>query len=410
VIRQYIRLGTHAEAEFLRKLPQTFDGLVLNANLVQGTPAASASLVYALQKPYLLDPFTHAFASAPRFLQSRQKDKKAAVVPKRTFVGLGEAYFGNSDFVGKSALAPADVNSTALAEASLRFQTSWFEREFANDEFINKGALQVETPLAPYFPVRADFGWLDFNLAVLRRSLELDENSAAVVAISQHVLRDCREKIVEAYSETKVSRVFLWVENFDEDRAEVSDLRHYLSLVRRFSAAGIDVCNAFGGFFSCLAESAGLKGFIHGLVYGENKGFAPVLGGGQPPPRFYFRPAHVAMSVPEAELLLADLSVEEYLSTVCDCLICSRLISQNGVQGGLAKFAEVNEENKFTPTAYAYSRFHFLLARRKEVRRTGAMDHVQRLEYLKLDQVLCAKLGAIDFASHLGRWIKVIGE
>jgi hypothetical protein len=409
VIDQYIRLGTHAEAEYLRKLPTTFNGLVLNANLLFGTPAASVSLVYTLNRPYFIDPFTHAFASPPRFLQSRQKDKSAKVVPKRTFVGLANTYFGRSDFVGNSALSPSNVDPDELAERVLKYQKSWYDAEIVNDQFIaESGVLKPDRLIAPYFPLRHDFEWHDINLQALRASLKIDSKAISVVPISTAVLRNDREKVTDDYAATGVRGVLLWVENLDEDRADLSDLICYCDLLSKFSAKDVTVSNAFGGFFSCIAQHYGLAGFIHGLVYGENKGFSPVVGGGQPPPRYYFRPAHITMSVPEAELLLAKTSVEEYLRAVCDCAICARLMQGGDVRSGLAKFAEVDVENKYTPAAYALSRFHFLLARRKEVKQFGGFDQVAQRAALSDDRAFCLSLGAIDYAAHLSRWSQLI--
>jgi len=409
VIEQYIRLGTHAEAEYLRKLPTAFDGLVLNANLVFGTPAASVSLVYALNKPYYIDPFTHAFASPPRFLQSRQKDKNAKVAPKRTFVGLASAYFGNSEFVGRDALVPAQIDVDDLAARVISFQTSWYEEEVKNDQFIvDSGLLRPSRILAPYFPVRSDFQWLDVNLRALSAALKLVPTAVAVVPISMAVLRDYREKIVNDYAATGAKSVVLWIENLDEDRADVLDLTSYCDLLSQFRAKAITVANAFGGFFSCIAQHSGLGAFAHGLVYGENKGFSPIVGGGQPPPRYYFRPAHITISVPEAELLLANISAESYIAQVCDCAICVRLMQSGDVASGLAKFAEVDVENKYTPAAYALSRFHFLLVRRKEVRQFGSLDAQAQRAALYADRTFCLSIGAIDYAVHLHRWAMLI--
>ncbi len=410
MIEQFIRLGTHAEAEYLRKLPGSFDGLTLNANLVYGTPAASVSLVYALNKPYVLDPFTYAFASPARFLLSRQKDVAAEVVPKRTFKGLADLYFDDSSFVGLRALNPSDVDTKALAERVIHYQDTWYTAEIENDRFLAESPALL-TParfFAPYFPIQADLGWLQVNVDALAYSLQIRGDVSAVLPISVDVLRASREKVVAAYLETGVRNFSIWIEDFDEDRVQFSDLEAYCQLISTLTEYGRTSFALFGGFFSCVASRFGLTGFSHGLVYGENKKFVPVVGGGQPPPRYYFRPAHVAISVSDAELVLAKITAQQYLQNVCSCAICSRLMEQGDVQAGLARFSEVDEENKFTPAAYALSRFHFLLARRDEVRLFGESSASAHKGFLESDRDFCLSIGAIDLAVHLARWIRLM--
>lgn len=409
---QSIRLGTHAEAEFLRKLPTSFDWLGLNANLVVGTPAASVSLVYTLKKPYWIDPFTHAFCAPPRFLQSRRKDKTAKVAPKRTFVALAERYFGRSEFVGQRSLRPEDIDAPELAARVLNFQETWFKQEALRDEFIlESGMLEPVRKIAPYFPIRSDKEWLEVDIELVAESVALDADVAAMVPLSAALLNR-QNDVVDRFVSTGVKSVILWIESLDEDRAELSALRKYRELIEAFSGAGLTVGNAFGGFPSCLLQDFGLVNFTHGLVYGETKSFTPILGGGQPPPRYYFRPGHITMSVPDAELLLNGVAAEDYVKNVCDCAICIRLMSDasGNVPAALARFSEVDQENKYTPAAYALSRFHFLLVRRAEVRQYAVLTSEGKRTALQLDLDYCRSLGALDFATHLGRYERLISQ
>jgi hypothetical protein len=136
LLEQILRLGTHAEAEFLLKLPNTFDCLLLNANLVESTPSASAALVFTLGKPYAIDPFSHAFGLPHRYLNSKSKDKTAELRPKRSFAKLADKYFGAHDFVGKQALEPDDIDVPALASATLHYQRTWFQDAADGADFI----------------------------------------------------------------------------------------------------------------------------------------------------------------------------------------------------------------------------------------------------------------------------------
>lgn len=62
----HLRIGSHAEKEYIEKMLKRFDGLTVGANLVEATPGATASLLVKLCNeakgvPYLLDPMTYAF-------------------------------------------------------------------------------------------------------------------------------------------------------------------------------------------------------------------------------------------------------------------------------------------------------------------------------------------------------------
>ena len=94
---QYLlRMGSHAERSYIDWMKPLFDALLLNANLVEGTPAASLSLVESLDnKPYVIDPISYAFALPVQYLQSTKINKKTGqetISVKRTFQKLAERY------------------------------------------------------------------------------------------------------------------------------------------------------------------------------------------------------------------------------------------------------------------------------------------------------------------------------
>jgi len=74
-----VRMGSHSEKEYIEKLVQRFDGLILGANLVEGTPGATASLLVKIcgkKHPlsFYFDPMTYAYGSYvdPRTEQVRR--------------------------------------------------------------------------------------------------------------------------------------------------------------------------------------------------------------------------------------------------------------------------------------------------------------------------------------------------
>ena len=71
--RVILRMGTHAEKEYFEKTLRLFDGLALNANLVEATPGATASLLvrFAGFSPSSLSP-------------SRFANERTRTLPKRS--------------------------------------------------------------------------------------------------------------------------------------------------------------------------------------------------------------------------------------------------------------------------------------------------------------------------------------
>src|ERR1039457_3443800 len=64
----FIKIGTHAEKDYLSKMIGHFDGYLIGANLLEATPGASASLVLKFSGskrkfPYMIDPMTYVFGT-----------------------------------------------------------------------------------------------------------------------------------------------------------------------------------------------------------------------------------------------------------------------------------------------------------------------------------------------------------
>lgn len=74
-----VRYGTPADQKFLLgEFVKTYDQLVINANMVAHAPAALASFLLqrAKNKPYFIDPQTHAFQHDITLLESDSPAKE----------------------------------------------------------------------------------------------------------------------------------------------------------------------------------------------------------------------------------------------------------------------------------------------------------------------------------------------
>jgi hypothetical protein len=408
----FLRIGIHSEADVFRKARPLYDALILNGNLVEATPSASAALVWALEKPFLIDPVTHAFSLSPKYIMSKSKGKAGQIRPKRSFSGLADRYFADSSFLGQRFLKPVDVNVSDATSRVLDFQNNVLTDAIKDvkEAFPKPEVFRPTWLIAPYFPLRRSLEWLDVNLACLSSAAGISANSCAIIPIELETLKkdDAWKGIADRYCEIHPKALFLWIESFDEDQADEDDLATYCKFVQRIAKTGVAPINLFGGFFSCLAQCLGLAGFAHGLVYGENKSFVPVVGGGQPPPRYYLKPAHVSTNVLVAELMLTGITPQEYLERNCDCTICRELFTGQSDIRNFAHFSDKNDQGKFIPRSYALCRYHFLFARDEEITRMESLSPTQRLEALKSDVEFIEAIGAHEFAEHLRKWISVI--
>ncbi|GAH69586.1 unnamed protein product, partial [marine sediment metagenome] len=110
-----IRLGTHAEKDYLLRAYAWFDEVLLNANLVEGTSASLGIFLiemYEKERGYFIDPMTYAFALSPNLLMRRDTVQPSRTHLKRTFRGLAERY-GRvvNEYAGERSLQPADFTS-----------------------------------------------------------------------------------------------------------------------------------------------------------------------------------------------------------------------------------------------------------------------------------------------------------
>jgi len=136
-----IRMGSHAEKDYIQKTIQFMDGIIVGANLLEATPGATASLLINCAGaklptiPYYIDPMTYAFGQyvdpAPRTLRSdldwiKSEQKvagetgKTIRAVKRSYRKLAEQFgtpFSNALSRG-AAVTQTDLQTDAEMKAS----------------------------------------------------------------------------------------------------------------------------------------------------------------------------------------------------------------------------------------------------------------------------------------------------
>ena len=280
-----IRMGSHAEKEYLEKTLHFFDGLILGANLVEATPGATASLLVKFggkkaNRPFFIDPMTYAFSpyvdesgrvrSDLDWIKSDQKRNGKTVRDfKRSYRGLATALGKpfQTAVSRKSAVTSDDFSTDAgirgCCQAVIDYQLERIAGEFESDAELKPFADRIPRPsavFAPYFycePHNA-VRWLELGLRLAKATADLKPKTPvhAVICADQSFLKD-REFVDKLRTElpgTGVSGVWLWFSKLTEDAADVNQLATLRSLVEALSAK-VHVFNMHGGFLSLASAS-----------------------------------------------------------------------------------------------------------------------------------------------------------
>ena len=373
-----LRMGTHAEKQYLDRGRMFYDELVFNANLVEASKSALAVFVATLARPFSIDPVTYAFALDPRLIMSQRK-RSGALEVKSTFAKLATAYGLPSSVLGVRPLGPDDIDDIAesFAGGVVAYQRKTLRRALDSDAAflsspIAAGLAAPSRILAPYFVEDFVTGWSPTNLLLLGF---VDSDALAMCAYDSRRAR--QENVVNLANQFAEQQhdVVIWPTDFDEHRSDTDELRRYAYLVGRLAASGRSPRAAYGGFFALLLAFRGLVGLTHGVGYGDKRDLEPVVGGGLPPARFYLPAVRDLVSISDLVLLASGLTDGEFLSEVCDCTICRGLLSRGGVGGLVASLTETEDRTSSsrrvvavsTPRVYSLTRFHFLEARAREV-------------------------------------------
>ena len=451
----WVRYGTAADQRYLiGDFRDTYDQLVVNGNMVAQMPSAlSQFITQRAQKPFVIDPQTHAFAHDLEHLRSTSASSAGEV--KRSWKKLIDKY-GNtlSDVLltEDRPLDPSDFDNESqrreFAENVLLFQKDAITREIEEGEdreyleFLqeetdeNPFIKPPELLIAPYFfidgPLREE--WFQLNLKFLSDSRSFLESKgvelplAAQIVLSKEVLfdDDLREKMVDAYIDENPDVVLLWIDQFSEHTASESHLSHFIALLERFAGRGISVVNLYGGFFSvALARfSATLEGRLaavcHGLEYGETRPVIP-LGGGVPVARFYSRQLHHRLPPRVAYRSIDELggleSADAFHRIICNCPNCKEVV-QNAPKADIQSYFEVRESTFWRagkrvamdfPTAKASENCtkHYMWCKEGEYRNPDMTLDSIRLELDRADEQL-RKIIGVDYAGHPRVWSKVL--
>jgi len=426
---QYLlRMGSHAERFYLEWASTIYDAMILNANLVEGTPAACLSLVETLvDKPYIIDPISHAFALPVGYLQSTRVNKttgKEITTTKRTFQRLAERYgepFAGA--VGTRPLTPDDFADTTTRENAveriLTYQRDRLEEEQPDSGPLRGSSVGVRPRLLiiPYFFIDQARTWVPTNLALVNDAvqLRLELPSYAMVLVNRTLLQDLDmlKTVAQEYCNTGADGFFVWVSDQVEQAMGRLEVSNFVQFVRMLCSDGRPIYNMYGGYLSALLSTFGLTGFCHGIGYGEHRNVVPVLGGGVPPAKYYFPPLHRAFVFADIQPVVANLSTEQYYSDVCNCPVCQNVIGDN-FQANFQKYGETELKGTGksgqlvyiqTSNSVRFCRGHYLVAGFIEIQQVRSTDIKSLISQLRSAEQTYQHSSGFPAIGYLRAWI-----
>ena len=385
-----IRLGTHAEKDYLVRGSQWFSEVVINANLLEATSGASGIFLISLEKPYSIDPVTYSFGQDPHYLMNTTRGEV-----KRTFRALSER-FGEplvDSIREKRRVTPADFSDLATREAFcervLRYQESRVAEALAeNEAFLEEGVSEFPPVrlIAPYFYNDAKLTWLDTNRSLAETCISrVAEGFELWVVVSfDGLLLDRTEdmdRLIETYDSLPCLGFLFWPSDFDESRATVSQVKGLRRLAQSLCSSERRGMMLYGGYFAALLKDEGIAGISHGVGYGEKRDIVPVVGGGMPPAKYYLRGIHDDISITDFLRLTEGMDEATFERDVCNCTICSELVHRGGLSLLRSEFGATKEKpyvhqfRRFpTPRVYQLTRFHYIENKHLELEEINEND------------------------------------
>lgn len=401
----YLRYGSHAEKEYYLKALSLFDGIMVGANLLEATPAATISLLVQLcgtksKCSFFIDPMTYAFGEYidPEskdirkdldWIKSEQKIKGQQPIRqlKRSYRKLAESLGASFACVynnGKSKAVDQFKDISSLCNGVIEYQKNRFNELIGKDDELNQFIDSLPKPkglLSPYFFIhegnKKSLFEVTCQMAQYCADSNLNDEVYSVLCIDKPLLNDplfdvCIEKLITL----KIKGLWLWISRFQEENEQDQLLEKYLSVANKVSKSGKQIFNMHGGYFSLLATHKGLTGMSHGVGYGEQKDVMPVVGKGIPTVRYYLPPVYKRTGIPEIQRSFSAIevkSVEDFISKICDCAICRGILKKD--LDAFKEFGEIHYSSEDakrqaqTPAAAKKCRYHFLLTRAKELKR-----------------------------------------
>jgi len=427
-----IRMGSHAEKEYILKLSNQFDGIIVGANIVEATAGATASLIgQKLKRPYYIDPMTYVFGCDLEGIKSEQKRKGKTVVDykrayKRLAPELGDIF--SNALKKRIPIRPKDFTSTVLEQVCQRvvdYQLKRLHAEFEKDDEYKEYASSIPSPpgvFSPYFFISSE-KWFDLFISLSKATADIKPGLPvhSVLCADYEMLTDSSfiDRATAEIPKTGVDGVWLWFSNFNEWIVQEEYLRAFKSLVEQLSKKGLKVYNRHGGYFSLALNKCGMEGISHGVGYGEKKDVLQIKGPPNAPiVRYYLPDMYKRFGVPDIEACLDGLDIttpKDFHKKICNCVICKGVVKDSILDfqrfGDMHYATSKSKRESQTPAAAKRCRFHFLMNRIIEKDFIAGNDLKTIIQKISdAQEKWKEQFPIINNSKHLARWKAVLSS
>lgn len=316
----YLAYGA-TDQETFRELRDMYNGVLVPATIAAYQRKGTGGFVLSLSAteqatPYMID------SRFPLFQQ-------ALKAPKKSHTALAE-------LLGDPGLAMTSRDPTPdafpderiadIAQRWVDFNIGYGQKENATfDKYANRLGVDVrperaqnpEAVLAPYFACDGpDDPWWDLSIRFF------EHTSAATAGVP--CLRVVCAPTAAALDDLLATiddpeQLVVWVSGQDEHNTLAAQLTDYRRAISHAVARGHEPFGLYGGFFSVLLGTDGLRGASHGVGFSEHRNWKELPTSGAAPARYYMRRAHRYVTQDLAQRLYtvsADL-------TDCPCPHCA---------------------------------------------------------------------------------------
>ena len=429
-IRTYYRLATVGEGRLLDQNRESYDGVMVGANLASYYESSVASILVRLKKPFFVDPCTAPFGLDLGLIK-RDGDMRTSYRRLAERIDRGSGAGTLARRIDRGKLRPADLvarngrgRATALAKSlvggtidlqrkCLDLDASKKNQSIKRYMEILEGAPGDDVPegaefvVAPYFYMpELESEWFGANAALHSAAARAEEGAYAMLCIGRAVLREAgaAAKIARAYPDA--GGFLVWVNGFNEFKAGVGDLRDYGAFLGDLAGAGRPVIALYGGYYTAVAsERAGIAGLVRGIGSGEYRDIERQAGGGGGiPRRYYVRHLHSHVMEETAAAALAEIP-----GIRCRCRTC-----KDAMRRAVDVHRPASDRDKYMMLLKAMGsdqiKEHFMHAHRMEARQaarggpTASATVLGRLS--QADVKRASGLGA--HTAHLPRWISAL--
>ncbi len=381
MVKIYYRV-LQTDGKPLKALRDYYDGLVLEAHIIEQYTNFTTSLVSTVNKPFFIDPTSK--------LAILNVD---AIAEKEWFVKLVEAYRISECLQdGTIIIDVLRENLNDFVKSAIDYQKDKVAQSSGGLELFGIAGtnLQPEIILPPYFIVDdIDSEPYELNLEILDKALAIkgDHKLYAVLAIEKHLLKS-RSKLISDFA--KADGFCVWIADFRENEESKHSLKKYVEFFRELSELGKPIINMYGGAFSVFLGKLGLLNcVVQGLGYGEHRNPYAIATGAYPK-RYYIPRIYRMVPISDAQEL-----IKEVPELMCRCKYCKEMNILN-----------TSERN----IKLDHLKMHYILSRWNE-KRKPIDEALKDLEYV-IEILERKDLFDLywEFLHHLKTWYDVLQE